>query len=88
MALFDRSNNRGWRGMDDEHLRRDFENRDAMDAGGDYRGMNRDPGNRGRQREGCGPTRGATAPGRPTPPTAPSATCAPPMPAGARAGWG
>jgi hypothetical protein len=52
MALFDRSNNRGWRGMEDEHLRRDYENRDTMDAGGDYRGMNRDPGNRGRQREG------------------------------------
>jgi hypothetical protein len=51
MALFDR-NNRGWRGMDDEHLRRDYENRSSMDAGGDSRGMNRDAGNRSRQREG------------------------------------
>lgn len=52
MALFDRNNDRNWRGMDDDHLRRDYENRDTMDAGGDYRGMNRDMGNRGRQREG------------------------------------
>jgi hypothetical protein len=53
MALFDRSNDRGYRGgMGDEHLRRDYENRSTMDAGGDYRGMNRDLGNRGREREG------------------------------------
>ena len=44
MALFDRNNDRGWRGMGDEHLRRDYENRSGMDAGGDYRG--------GRGREG------------------------------------
>lgn len=52
MALFDRNNNRGWRGMDDDHLRRDYENRSGMDAGGDYRGMNRGPGNVSREREG------------------------------------
>lgn len=52
MALFDRSNNRGWRGMDDDYLRRDYENRSGMDAGGDYRGMNRGPGNRSLEREG------------------------------------
>jgi hypothetical protein len=51
MALFDR-NDRGWRGMDDDHLRRDYENRSGMDAGGDYRGLNRGPGNPSRQREG------------------------------------
>ena len=44
MALFDRNNDRGYRGgMGD---------RPGMDAGGDYRGMNRDLGNRSRQREG------------------------------------
>jgi hypothetical protein len=42
MALFDRSNNRGWQGMDEG---RGYD-------GGDYRGMNRGPGNRSRQREG------------------------------------
>jgi hypothetical protein len=52
MALFDRNNNRGWRGMDDEHLRRDYENRSGMDAGSDYRGLNRGPGNVSREREG------------------------------------
>ncbi|HEX2208456.1 MAG TPA: hypothetical protein VHG93_12290, partial [Longimicrobium sp.] len=52
MALFDRNDDRGWRGMDDDHLRRDYENRSSMDAGGDYRGMNRPLGNRGREREG------------------------------------
>jgi hypothetical protein len=61
MGLFDRNNNRGWRGMDDEHLRRDYENRSTMDAGGydsrsyesgDPRGMNRGPGNVSREREG------------------------------------
>lgn len=46
MALFDRSNDRGWRGMGDDHLRRDYENRSTMDAGRDYRGMS------GRGREG------------------------------------
>jgi hypothetical protein len=49
MGLFDRSNNRGWRGMDDEHLRRDYENRSNMDAGADYQGMNRGTGGRGRE---------------------------------------
>lgn len=52
MALFDRNNDRGWRGMDDDQLRRDYENRSTMDAGGDYRGMSRPLGNRGRDREG------------------------------------
>lgn len=52
MALFDRNNDRGWRGMNDDHLRRDYENRETMDAGGDYRGMNRPLGNRSREREG------------------------------------
>jgi hypothetical protein len=43
MALFDRSNNdRGWRGMGDDHLRRDYENQSNMDTG--YRGSSR--GNR------------------------------------------
>jgi hypothetical protein len=45
MALFDRNNDRGWRGMDD-HLRRDYENRSTMDTGG-YRGMDR--GGHGRE---------------------------------------
>jgi hypothetical protein len=45
MALFDRNNDRGWRSMDD-HLRRDYENRSSMDAGG-YRGMDR--GGRGHE---------------------------------------
>lgn len=43
MALFDRNNDRGWRGGMDDHLRRDYENRSTMDNGG-YRG--------GRDREG------------------------------------
>jgi hypothetical protein len=39
MALFDRSNERGWRGgMGDDPLRRE---RSGMDAGGGYRGANR-----------------------------------------------
>lgn len=46
MALFDRNNDRGWRGMGDEHLRRDYENRSTMDTGA-YRGMDR--GGRGRE---------------------------------------
>lgn len=43
---------RGDYGPSDEHLRRDYENRSTMDAGGDYRGMNRGMGNRSREREG------------------------------------
>ncbi|HEX2077144.1 MAG TPA: hypothetical protein VHG08_05530 [Longimicrobium sp.] len=39
-------------GYGDEHLRRDYESRSTMDAGGDYRGMNRGMGNRSREREG------------------------------------
>lgn len=49
MGLFDRNNNRGWRGMDDDHLRRDYENRSNMDAGADYQGMNRGTGGGGRE---------------------------------------
>lgn len=39
-------------GPADEHLRRDYEHRGTMDAGGDYRGMDRPAGNRSREREG------------------------------------
>lgn len=51
MGLFDRNNNdRGWRGgPNDEHLRRDYENRSTMDEGGDYRGLNAGPRSRGRE---------------------------------------